>query len=117
MAKSILVIDDDAFIIDVITTVLTDMGFEVTGFQDPDKGIQAALKSNFDLVLSDLRMPGTDGAQVTKAILASKPDTRVLIITAFPSDPLAKKALDAGAVSLVQKPFEIAKILDYLYDE
>ena len=112
--KRILVIDDEDMIIDVISTILSDMGYEVIGCQDAQEGIRTAIESDFDIVLSDLRMPGTNGAEVTEAILKAKPDMRVLIITAYPSDPLARKALDAGAVSLLKKPFEVAKVLDFL---
>jgi len=46
--------------------------------------------------------------------MSIKPDARILILTGHPTDPLAKKALEAGARSLVKKPFEIGKILDFL---
>lgn len=112
--KKILVIDDEDMIIDVLTTILGDMGYDVHGKQNPQEGIRAAIEADYDLVLCDLRMPGTNGAEVTEAILEAKPNSKVLIITAYPSDPLARKALDAGAVSLLKKPFEVAKVLDYL---
>lgn len=114
--KKILVIDDEDMIIDVISTILSDMGYEVVGHQDPGDGIKAARETDFDIVLCDLRMPGTNGAEVTEAIMAEKPDTKILIITAYPADPLARRALDAGAVSLLKKPFEVAKVLDFLRD-
>ena len=56
----------------------------------------------------------TNGAEVTEAVLARKPGARILVITAYPNDPLAERAIKAGAVGLLKKPFEIAKILDFL---
>jgi DNA-binding NarL/FixJ family response regulator len=50
----------------------------------------------------------------TEAVLAKKPKARILVITAYPNDPLVERAIRAGAVGLLRKPFEIAKILDFL---
>jgi CheY-like chemotaxis protein len=114
--KRILVIDDEEMIVDVISVILGDMGYDVNGFRYSADGEKEALKSDYDLILIDVRMPEKNGAEVTEAILEGKPDAKILIITAYPTDPLAKRALDAGAVGLLKKPFEVAKILDYLKD-
>ena len=112
--KRILVIDDEDMIVDVIKVILEDMGFAVAGYQDPEEGVAEAISGDYQLILADLRMPGKNGAQVTTEILAARPDATILIITAYPSDPLARKALDAGATALLKKPFEVAKVLDFL---
>lgn len=90
------------------------MGYDVFTFQDPIEGEEEAKNNEFDLIILDLRMPKRNGAEVTENILKIKPDTPILILTAHTNDPLAKKALEAGALSLLRKPFEIAKILDFL---
>jgi CheY-like chemotaxis protein len=72
------------------------------------------MKDDFDLILLDLRMPGKNGAQLTESIKKAKPEAKILLITAYPTDPLASQALQAGAHSLLKKPFEIAKIMDFL---
>ena len=115
MPKRILVIDDEQMIIDSIKTVFEDIGCEVTGCSDPHAGEQEALANDYDLIVVDLRMPERDGAAVTAAICEARPEARVLINTGYPNDPLAKQALDAGATTILRKPFEIAKIMDFLY--
>ncbi|HUX20979.1 MAG TPA: response regulator [Spirochaetia bacterium] len=117
MSKTILIIDDEAMVLDALTVILEDLDYTVEGYSDPFVGEQAALSGDYDLILSDLRMPGKNGAEIVKSILAAKPKARVLIITAFPSDPLAEKALSSGALGLVRKPFEISKIIEYLEAE
>ena len=112
--KRILVIDDEEIIVSTISIILEDMGIEVAGVSDPEKGVKMALEGEYELILSDIRMPGKAGNQVTKEILAAKPEAKILIITAYPTDPLAEDALAAGAVGLLKKPFEISKILDFL---
>lgn len=114
IAKSILVIDDEQMILDAIKIIFEDMGYEVVTTPVPADGIAAAKARPFDLILTDIRMPVSNGAEITEAILAARRDARVLVITAFPNDPLVRRALDAGAIDIVRKPFEIAKILDFL---
>ena len=80
------------------------------------KGTDEAIRGAYDLILTDIRMPGRNGAEITEAVRAARPDARILVITAYPNDPLAERALAAGAIGLLRKPFEIAKILDFLKD-
>jgi DNA-binding response OmpR family regulator len=116
MAKKILVIDDEKLTLDAIETILTDMGYQVKCFSDSVAGEKEALEQDFDLILVDIQMPEKDGAAITKTIVQAKRKAKILIITAFPADPLAKRALDLGAKALLKKPFEISKILDFLQE-
>jgi len=114
--KNILVIDDEAIIVDGIKIIMEAMGYHVKGMTDSAKGEKEAVENDYDLILIDLRMPGKNGAEVTEGIIKVKPDVKILIITAYPADPLAQRALDAGARSLLRKPFEVEKILDFIKD-
>jgi FixJ family two-component response regulator len=116
LAKNILVIDDDATILDAMRAIFAELGYRVAVHSDSSAGLADALSNSYDLVIVDLRMPGKSGADVAEELLKSRPETRLLVITAYPDDPLAARALVAGAVGLLKKPFEIAKILDYLRD-
>jgi DNA-binding NtrC family response regulator len=114
VGKSILVIDDETMILDAIKIIFEDMGYSVQTTPDPVGGTEAAIAGDFDLILTDIRMPLRNGAEITEAVLARKPKARILVITAYPNDPLAERAIKAGAVGLLKKPFEIAKILNFL---
>jgi two-component system, chemotaxis family, chemotaxis protein CheY len=114
MSKRMLVIDDEALVLKAMTAIFQDMGHEVKGFTDPVKGSEEGMASRYDLVVTDLRMPVRNGAEVVKAIRAARPEARILVVTAYDSDPLAREALAAGAVGMLKKPFEISKILEYL---
>ena len=111
MSKSLLIIDDDEMVLDAVSSIFTELGYQVESFSDPIKGLKRALENPFDLVLSDLRMPTLDGAALTKILKEHYPQQKILILTAFPADPLAIQALEAGATGLMRKPFEIEKIL------
>jgi DNA-binding NtrC family response regulator len=114
LSKRILIIDDEQPILEAVETILEDMGYEVDGFSSTLEGEKAAIEGSYDLILMDIRMPERNGALATESILRKRPEAKILIITAYPADPLAKKALDAGAKALLKKPFEIGKILDFL---
>ena len=112
--KRILVIDDEKAILDALKIILEDLGHVLEVYQRPEEGLKAALAGEFDLIISDLRMPGMNGAEIVEGIRREKPDSRILIITAYPADPLVGRALKAGARGILKKPFEIAKIIDIL---
>ena len=114
--KKILVIDDETMILDAIKIIFEDMGYGVKVFSDAAAGLDEAVSGDYDLILVDVRMPGMNGAEVTEGIHKAKAKAKVLVITGYPNDPLAARALEAGAVGLLKKPFEIAKIIDFLKD-
>lgn len=112
--KKILVVDDDQTVVNAMKEVLDGLGCETTVTTSADTGEKLASGGDFDLMLIDLMMPERNGAELTRRVLAEKPDLPVLVITGHPHDPLAGEALSAGARSLVGKPFEIGKILNFL---
>lgn len=112
--KRILIIDDEESVLFAVRTILSDMGYQVETRSDPAEGEREALANEFDLILVDLRMPQRNGAEITETVRANKPSSNLLMITGYPSDPLLRRALDAGACGVVRKPFEIGKILEYL---
>jgi CheY-like chemotaxis protein len=114
--KKILVIDDEVMILETMKIIFEDMGVAVETHSDSRKGLAAALEGEYDLVLVDIRMPEMNGAEVAEELLAAKPGTKLFVITAYPNDPLVARALAAGAIGLLKKPFEIAKIMDFLKD-
>jgi CheY-like chemotaxis protein len=111
--STVLIVDDEPMVADVVSTMLTSYGHSVSVRTNPSEALEL-LEERYDLYLFDLRMPDPNGADLTEAVLKAHPNARVLIMTAFPGDPLAARALRAGAAALVKKPFEIGKILAHL---
>ena len=112
--KRILVIDDEHLIVDVIKTLLTDMGYEVVGRDSAAGGVEAAIQDDYDMVLCDLRMPEKSGADVTREILQERPRAKIVIMTADPTIAPAQQALDAGAAALIKKPFRMEDVVHLL---
>lgn len=114
MNKSLLIIDDDEMVLDAISSIFKELKYEVESFNDSVKGLERAKNHPFDLVVCDLRMPALDGLNFTIALKKEVPLQKILILTAFPGDPLASNCIKAGATALMRKPFEIEKILKIL---
>jgi DNA-binding NtrC family response regulator len=81
VGKSILAIDDEEMILDAIKVIFEDMGNSVHTTSDPVKGTEDAIANDYDLVLTDIRMPARNGAEIVEAVLEKKRGTRILVIT------------------------------------
>jgi two-component system, NarL family, response regulator LiaR len=104
----LLVADDQAlFRIALAELLNNDPRLEVVGtVGDGLLAVQKAIELEPDVVLMDIRMPGIDGVEATRRILASRPGTRILILTAFETDRHVLQALQAGANAYVLKDTE-----------
>lgn len=106
-SKQLLVIDDDSDIVDYLTEMLTTSGYRAIGETDPQLALMRLETEHFDLVISDVEMPGMRGLDLMSAIHAHKPGQLILLITAFGSIDLGVRSLQAGACGFVTKPFSL----------
>lgn len=106
MSAKLLVIDDETNIRTMIKLALTHVGYEVdTASDGPDGLAKFAEGNDWDLVLLDQRMPGMSGIEVLREVFRRRPDTRLILITAFGTIDLAIEAIQAGASDFLRKPF------------
>ena len=102
MAK-ILVLDDDQGMREFMEIMLATEGYYVTSAGDPAKAIDLCRKTAFDLVITDLRMPKINGIEFLKTIKDQRPETIVILITAYASGETAIDAMKEGAYDYVEK--------------
>ncbi|HPL96220.1 MAG TPA: sigma-54 dependent transcriptional regulator [Smithellaceae bacterium] len=102
MAK-ILVLDDDQEMREFLAIMLTKEGYEVTVADRPEKAINLCRKTAYDLVITDLRMPKIDGIEFLRTIKDDRPDTIVILMTAYASGETAVNAMKEGAYDYVEK--------------
>ena len=100
----VTVIDDDAVVVKVLGSVLTDYGFSAQVFEDPLKAIQHIKDNGTDIVISDICMAGCDGFEVLKQVKDIDPQCDVLFITAHSQIETAIRALREGAADYLEKP-------------
>lgn len=102
MAK-ILVVDDDQGMREFMEIMLTKEGYDVTSADNPVKAINLCRKTAYDLVITDLKMPKIDGIEFLKTIKDHRPETIVILITAYASGETAVNAMKEGAYDYVEK--------------
>ena len=106
--KSILVVEDDLGCLKNICTFLREEGYQVTEAHHGDEAIELMTHAIFDLILTDIRMPRTDGIRLLEQARAISPETPVIVMTAFAPRGTWKKAL---ADNLISKPLILSQLL------
>ena len=110
----VLVVDDEVELMRALCESLTDEGFEVRGLSDPALVPDALRAGEFDLLLSDLMMPGTDGIQLLRRGLEIDPHLVGVIMTGQGTIQTAVEAMKAGAFDYVLKPFRLQQVMPVL---
>ncbi len=106
MIPRIAVLDDEARMVAVLEMVLRREGWDVRGFADAEAALAALADERFDLLLTDLKMPGLDGIAVLERVRAADPELPVIVLTAHASVASAVRAVRLGAFDYVEKPFD-----------
>lgn len=103
--KSILVIDDEEIVRMSCERILRPVGFHVDAARDGIEAFELLDKSDYGLILTDLKMPNMDGLELMSEILRRQPGAKVIIITGYGTTETAVKAIKMGAHNYIEKPF------------
>ncbi len=112
LGTRILILDDEKIVCDRLELMLTKLGFEVMSCTDSQEAVNLLSAEHFDILVTDLKMPGIGGMDVLKFVREQRPTTKVIVITGFATTETAKKALAQGAVEFVPKPFKMSHLRD-----
>ena len=115
-ARKVLVVDDDPAVRKSIDRVLTGKGYAVITAENGEEAMRKLNEEKYDLVYTDIRMPGMSGLEVAEQVKARKPWTPVVIITGYGTDAAQARAKAAGVSSFVHKPLSPAMIEDSARD-
>lgn len=107
----LLVVDDEPTKREVMVERLTEMGYSVEAYDNAIDAEKAFSKSEYDVVLTDIRMPGVDGISFLKNVKERKPDQAVIVMTAFSTVETAIEAMKLGAYDYLQKPFSTEELI------
>jgi PAS domain S-box-containing protein len=108
----ILVIDDEEVVRSVLSRTLANVNHQVTLAANGEKGVQLFKEGKFDMVLTDLGMPGMSGWEVCKMIKKISPDTPVGMITGWGAEMSESKMDEYGLDFLISKPFDLNQVLN-----
>jgi two-component system response regulator PilR (NtrC family) len=107
---SILIVDDERSMRDFLRIALTRAGHEVVTADSPAAAAAQYRARDFDVVITDLRMQGGSGLDVLDGVKAARPDTQVIVVTAFATTETAIAAMKRGAYDYLTKPFKVDEI-------
>ena len=110
----LLVVDDEAAQVEALCRTLEDEGYSVTGFTGTGPALAALRGGSFDIVLTDLTMPGMDGIAFLNAAREIEPGLAGIVMTGHGTIATAVEAMKAGALDYILKPFDLRVILRVL---
>ncbi len=112
MPTSVLVLEDDLNMQELLVECMEDAGYEARGAPSADVALELARQHHFDLVISDVRMAGsTDGLGALAALKADRPDLRCIVITGYADEDAPKQAIEIQVDDYVHKPFTFSDLL------
>lgn len=108
--SKILVIEDEKNMLEILKILLEGEGYDVSVARDGEEGLGRLGSDIFDLIITDMKMPGASGIEILKKALETSPNTLVIMITAFGTTESAIEAMKLGAYDYIHKPFKIDEI-------
>ncbi len=112
MAEKVLLVDDEANFLEVLSERMTTRGMKVSTSTTAEEALQALEKESFDAVVLDLRMPGMDGLQALKIMKDRYPDLQVIMLTGYGTVESGIEAMKHGALDFVEKPLDIKSLTE-----
>jgi len=109
--KRALVIDDEQVVLDSVGKILADEDYKVDVTLSGREGIDKAVKEDYDIVLTDIRMPDIGGMRVLRDVKRAKPSLPVVMITGYASIESSVQAMKMGAADYLEKPFTPDQLL------
>ncbi len=106
----ILVVEDEKSMREILTMLLEEEGYGVVAAADGKEGVGWLQKDIFDIIITDIKMPGADGFEILAKSQELSPETAVIMITAFGTLEAALEAMKLGAYDYIHKPFKIDEI-------
>src|SRR5215831_9169872 len=113
-SRHVLVVEDEDALRQAIAEQLTDRGYRVEQVESGELAIERLADFAFDIILTDLRLPGIDGSAVVEAAVARYPDIVAIVITGYGTVKDAVEAIRRGARDFITKPFQIDELLHVL---
>ena len=107
----ILVVEDDAALLQGLLDVLVFNGYDVKGVMDGGQGLKAGLAERFDLILLDVMLPTLDGFSICKEIRAKTPGQGIIIITAKGAEDDVVRGFKSGTDDYIAKPFSLREVM------
>lgn len=106
----IIIIDDDEEMRSMLKDFLEEEGFETDSASNSIDALRVLSKGHFDLIITDIRMPGLTGLDILPRIRRLNPETPIIVMTAYGSDDVRRRSLARGATIYLEKPIHLSKL-------
>src|SRR5437773_3830616 len=113
-AKHLLLVEDEVPLRQAVAEQLADRGYHVEQAESGETALARLADFAFDVIVTDLRLPGVDGSAVVEAAVARYPDIIAIVVTGYGTVKDAVEAIKRGASDFVNKPFQIDELLHVL---
>jgi len=114
MKKKILLVDDNKFIRDSFSERLRNNKYEISSAKDGEEAIDKIAADNFDVVITDIGMPGVNGIEVLKFTKKNKPKTKVIVMSTYVNQEVINKLMELGADKYIEKSSFLKDIISVL---
>jgi two-component system cell cycle response regulator len=109
--NSVIIVDDDKRLLEIFKTALSLEGYQCETASSAESALELINKTSFDIMLTDIRMPGIEGFELTHKAKKIIPDMAVIIMTAYAEEFSYDNAMEAGASDFIKKPFTLNELM------
>ncbi|MGL1894212.1 MAG: response regulator [Spirochaetaceae bacterium] len=112
--KKILLIDDDIIILKTYEHIFKNLNYQLTAISDSKKGLEIAINEDFDVILTDNKMPNLTGIELILELKKVKKDVNIYLLTGFIEKDQLKLLKSIGVTGIIEKPFSSSQIISLL---
>ncbi len=113
----IMIIEDDEEMRSLLKDFFKEEGIETDSASNGSDALLELSKDHFDLIITDIRMPGLTGLDILPRIRRLKPETPIIVMTGYGSDDVRRRSLERGATVYLEKPIPLSKLKTLIREE
>ncbi len=114
--ERVLIIEDDEEMRALLSEMIEEEGYRVTSVDNGSEAFRKLVKESFDLIITDIHMPGLTGLDILPGIKKLLPEASIIVITAFGGEEVQQKALERGADAYLEKPVHFHRLKVLVHD-